>query len=876
MRLENYLILFFFTTFVNAQTIKGTITDSISVVPFVTIILKNSKDSVLQFTTSDQKGSYKIIVKSPLDSLFLEVSGLMYESKTIALKSQKIINGDMVLNVRIEPRITDLKEVIIKKPPPVFQKKDTLEYNPTSFKDGTEKVVEDLLKKLPGIKVEENGEIKYKGKTIKKMLLDGDDLFDANYTIGSKNISVDMIEKVQGIDHYEENSLLKGIKDTDDVAINLVLKKGKSDISGNATLGYGLEERYYGTVSGVLVNKKFKGFGVSSFNNIGQNATPYDFSSDFTSLDKSRNANSNSKSIIEEGNFNSLLDNSIHNQNNTFYTSLNSLNKILKKSTIKFNLCVYNDELNRVNESKSRIFSGNETIDINESNTLQKNPKLYDFNFHFSNKEKDSFHWEYLSKINQNTNTFKDNSRNNLLLQDNKVQSERFSFNQNLNTTYKISENKALVSSLLFSKSKNPQSLITSPGTPIDDLNLRIASNQQSEFQKQILSLNSSYFVTKNKFKYVINTSVFNIENSLNSNLYNSENESLGNEFKNNNKYFIRNFNVNPVAVFNSEKLAVKFSLNAVYNKVKFKDQETTYESKDYFLNPKIIFSHKLNNFSNAIFNYSYNQILPDEDKMFTGIIQSNYRSFVSNEISFAYLKTHSYNLTYNYRNFIKLSQFTVSLIHEFRPNNYFLNTKINQNITAANQFFAKIASKDYGINISGEKYFHPLRTTFQFDSSFNLSLDNNIVNESDFRTIEGKNFTLNFTARKGVIKIFVVENKIFYLNSSFSVENEKLNSNFQMLTNQTKIIYKSKQNITSNLVGNFIAPNLKSNINYYFLDYEIEYTPNNKNLTYSLVGKNLTNNKQFITNSITDFSVNSNSHNLIERYVMFKLTFGF
>ena len=81
---------------------------------------------------------------------------------------------------------------------------------------------------------------------------------------------------------------------------------------------------------------------------------------------------------------------------------------------------------------------------------------------------------------------------------------------------------------------------------------------------------------------------------------------------------------------------------------------------------------------------------------------------------------------------------------------------------------------------------------------------------------------------------------------------------------------------IKSNLVGNFISPNLKSNDNYFFLDYEIEFTPKNKNLTYSLIGKNLTNNKVFTTNSISSFSTNYSSHNLIERYVMFKLTFGF
>jgi hypothetical protein len=869
------LIILCCYSLVTAQTLKGTISDSYGIVPFATVLIKHN-GVISQYTSADENGFYSLILKKDKDSLQLEVSTLAHEPKIINLTDYKPQNNEILLDLKLENRVTVLKEVLISKKPAITQKKDTLEYNPERFKDGSEKVVEDLLKKLPGVKVEDNGEIKYKGKTIKKMLLDGDDLFDTNYTIGSKNINVDMIDKVQGIENYEENSLLKGIKDSEDVAINLVLKKGKTDISGNSTIGYGIEERYNGNVSGVLVNNKIKGFGISSFNNIGQNNTPYDFGSDIISLESIKNSTITSKSLLSEGDFNSILDNNFHRQNNNFYTSFNTLNKVFKKSNLKFNLGYYQDHLTRFNKNNSYITLENDTFEISELNDIKKNPQLYDFNIHFSNKEKESFHWEYLTKLNFNKADFEDLSSNNGIIQNSFVKSENLNLNQSFNSTYKVSENEALVTSFLFSKSKSPQQLITNPPSIIDENNILVARKQNSEFHKDFLSMNISYYRSKNNFKYAIHSRFFNTNNTINSMLFNLENESLGNSFENNTIYRIRNFNVNPILVYNKEKYSLKIGLNAIYNYIKLSEITLNKNEEAYFITPKITAIYRLNEVSNANFSYSFNQVLPDEDKLFSGIIQTNYRGFVSNELSLEYLKTHSYNLNYSYNNFFDLTQFNVNLNHNYRPNNYFYNNIIRENITVSNQFFASIGTKDYNLTISGEKYYHPLRTTFQFNSAFMLSFNSNIINESEIRKIRNETFLINFTARRGFKKILNIENKTSYLGTNFKIENENGKNNFQTLTNQTKITLKSKNYLKNNLIGNLISPNLNSKTKYFFLDYELNYTPNNKKITYSILGKNLTNNKTFTTKSVSDFSSNTSSHNLIERYVMFRLTFGF
>lgn len=872
----NKVILFLLLTIsVKSQTIKGTVTDSIGPVPFANILIKNKDNIVMHFAKSNDKGFYSIQLNENKDLLFLEITTFSHEPKKVELKNYNFKNNIIELDFRLTHRITEIKEVLIVKKSPILTKKDTIEYNPDSFKDGSERVVEDLLKKLPGITVENNGEIKFKGKAIKKMLLDGDDLFDANYTLGSKNINVDMIEKVQGIDHFDENSLLKGIRDSDEVALNLVLKKEKTDFSGNASLGYGINERYYGNLSGVIVNKKIKGFGVTSYNNIGQNNTPYDFDSEIISLENLRNRDVSSKTLINEGNFNSAMDNSFHRINNNFYASLNSLNKAYRNSRLRLNFGLYTDKLERFNLSNSTIFLENNTFQINEMNYLKKSPHLYDFKFQFSNKEKKNFHWEFMGKFNYNAVDFNDFSTNNAISQNNVVKSENFNFKQQLNATYKISENKALISSVIYAKSKSPQSLFINPGTLIDNSNNLIASKQNSEFVKDFFNVNTSYFIIKNKFKYGLHTRFFKTENLLESFLLDDTNQSLGIAFENNTTYIIDNLNINPVVVFNQEKFSVKLGANAIYNKILLKEISISDDKDNYFVTPKVNLVYRFSKKKLTSFEYTFNQILPEEDKVFSGIVQTSYRGFVSNNLSLENLKTHSYNLSYKHNDFFNLTQYSINLSYNYRPNNYFYNTVINQNITVNNLFYANLSNKDYGLSVFGETYIHPIRTTFQLNSNFNLSFNNNIIN-SQTREIRNETLFFNFIARRKFKDYLSFENKISFLNNNAIIENENLKNNFQSLTNQTKLIYKLNQNFNVNVLGNFISPNLKENNRYYFLESEINYTSKNKKITYSLIAKNLTNNKTFQNTSVSDYSINISSHNLIERYIMLKITFGF
>jgi hypothetical protein len=864
--------LFFWSITAFSQTIKGTVSDSIGTVPFANVLIKKLENPgvIFQFTTTNENGFFQLKLKEKPELLLVEFTSLAHEPKTVFLRD--FINKDNIveLNTKLSSRITQLKEVIIEKKIAIQVKEDTVTYNPNSFKDGTEKVVEDLLKKLPGIKVDEKGKISYKGKEIKSMLLDGDDLFDKDYVIGSKNIDVNMIDKVQAIDNYEENSLLKGIKDSDEVALNLVLKKGKTDLSGSVSLGYGYESFFNNSISAVLVNSKIKGFGIINQNNIGENISPFDLDYDFNSKDKS------SKTLLQQGNFNSVLDSKFYRINNSLFATSNLLFKIKKKSSVKINLGFYNDNIKRLNENNSNFRIGEAIFSTNEVNEINKKPIIYDARILLSNKEKEFFHWQYIGKLNYSKGDFFDNSNNNGILQNNTVHTESLFINQNINSTYKINEKTVLLSTIDYNKSNAPQNLNINPGTLIDINNNLFSANQESKYNNQSFHIKSALFSKRDSIKYAVQVEYASNQSQLFSLLKDLQNNTISNDYKNDNDYRINHIAIKPQFLLKYNKFQFRLGLNTIYNIIDFKEFSKNNEviENELITTPIISAIYYLNRKSYFNTSYRYNAILPEEEKLFSGIIQNNYRSFSNNIFSLEFLKTHTYSIGYKYNDFMNVRNISIDLSHNLRPNNYFSSFQINENITINNAFYAPIGTRDYNINLFAESYFHPLRTTYRINSSYTISYDKNTINNSDIRDIKANTLNTIFTLRTKFSDKFILENNFNYMNNSFEVLNTT--SNFQSFNQMSKVVYNPTKEINISAISNFIKPDLSQSIQYLFLESEIGYSPKNKSYSFGLIAKNLTNIKTFETRNISDFSSSVSSHNLIEKYIMFSVRFSY
>lgn len=155
---------------------------------------------------------------------------------------------------------------------PIKVSEDTVEFNAGTYKTQPNAVVEDLLKRLPGVEIGSDGSITANGQTVSKILIDGKEFFSDDPKVASKNLPVNMVEKLQVVNRKSDLARLTGVDDgEDETVINLTVKPGmKNGYFGTAEAGYGTDDRYMASFN---VNKFWNGNQITllgNFNNINQ------------------------------------------------------------------------------------------------------------------------------------------------------------------------------------------------------------------------------------------------------------------------------------------------------------------------------------------------------------------------------------------------------------------------------------------------------------------------------------------------------------------------------------------------------------------------------------------------------------------------------
>lgn len=209
-----------------------------------TVYLERVKDSsVVTYTISDKDGKFKIENSTYDKSLNFYVSYVGYKTyfKTIKINKENIDLGTISM-----PLDNQLGEVLIKSTAPITIKKDTLEFNVKSFKTKKDANVEDLLKQLPGVEVDEDGSIKVNGRPVNKILVNGKPFFGDDPTITTKNLTKDIIEKIQVVDTKTKSEAFTGEEgDKENKTINLTIKEeNNKGVFGRVSAGAGTDERY--------------------------------------------------------------------------------------------------------------------------------------------------------------------------------------------------------------------------------------------------------------------------------------------------------------------------------------------------------------------------------------------------------------------------------------------------------------------------------------------------------------------------------------------------------------------------------------------------------------------------------------------------------
>lgn len=189
--------------------------------------------------------------------------GYSTSHKDVRITDKNVALGDITLD-EASHMLAEAVVTGVKTPVKVMQ--DTVEYNADSYKNQPNAVVEDLLKRLPGVEVDSDGKITANGKEVTKILIDGKEFFSDDPKVASKNLPVSMVDKLQVVDRKSDLSRLTGVDDgEDETVINLTVKPGmKNGWFGTAEAGYGTDDRYKATFN---VNRFWNGNQITFIGN---------------------------------------------------------------------------------------------------------------------------------------------------------------------------------------------------------------------------------------------------------------------------------------------------------------------------------------------------------------------------------------------------------------------------------------------------------------------------------------------------------------------------------------------------------------------------------------------------------------------------------
>lgn len=271
--------------FIMSQTvINGNVVEMLTgkSIPGANVIAKNLNGKLIGFSSSDEKGKFSIKINELTDSLFIHATMLSYKPYTAKTR----VDGTP-FTILMEEGALQLQEVMVKADR-IRENGDTITYNVGSFAQKQDKTIGDVLKRMPGIDVANNGKIQYQGTEINRFYIEGNDLLGGKYGIATNGISHDDIGAVEVMENHQPMQVLRGLSFSDQAAINLKMKnRSKATFLVHGTLAGGWSQQpkgalWHGDVFTMMVTGRYQMITTFKGNNTGINLSDQliDFTSD--------------------------------------------------------------------------------------------------------------------------------------------------------------------------------------------------------------------------------------------------------------------------------------------------------------------------------------------------------------------------------------------------------------------------------------------------------------------------------------------------------------------------------------------------------------------------------------------------------------------
>ena len=910
--MKKFLLLLFVTSISFSQNIKfeGFIQDvGKSPLEMANVMAVNQVTKAMDsYAITNDKGKYSLNLK-PNSNYIIKVSYLGMQSKEISLAT---VATNIVQNITLESGGIELEGVEIVREMPVSIKGDTIVYNADSFKSGTERKLEDVLKKLPGVEVNADGEIEVEGKKVTKLMIEGKDFFDGDTKLGVKNIPADAIDKIQVLRNFNDVSALKGLENGDEnIAMNIKLKSGKKNFwFGDVNAGGGKQNnsnRYVANPKLFYYSPKYSVNLIANYNNIGELPFTvqdyFKFTGGFRGMMKKGgtnfNVSSNDLGI-------SLLRNNRAKEIETEFGATNfsynvtktwSLSgfAIISKTITDTETASQNNRIDEVRNSTGTVINTLNTNQNTQETAHQKsNLGLFKLSSSYKPDAKLQFDYDVLLK---NSKQDEDNNLLSELITTASNGTPPISNSQNI-TTFKEQNPLSLSQNMSLYYTKSDKSVF--------DIEIQHLYQDEDPFYNANLGQNPFPILgLQSQNRYNVNQNRFVKTNKMDAKIdyYYMLTPKSNINFTFGNTYSFQNFNSHIFQIldngttndlndadknndvsysFNDAFLGLhfkfikgKFTFNpgfSFHNYNTFNDQLNTRVSDNFFrILPDVYALYQMKKAETLTYNYAVTNDFTDINRIVSGYTFTNYNSLFRGNRTLENALSQSHSLRYFKYNMFNFENIFANVNYTKRMN----AVKSSADFSGINQVSTAINSNFADETLSGNaSYGRSFARNYK--ASINLGLNwskfNNIQNNV-FRTTES--LTQNYT-----VKLATNYKELPNLEIGYSITtNDYSGTKFLTERPSAKIDYFFLESFS------FVAEyeyyhytNNKKTVNneYDFLSSSLIYqkTKDSK-FEYKISATNLLNTQTLNDDSFTQFATRTSQYTVQPRYIIFGLKYN-
>jgi len=864
--------------------IHGTVKDSTGkAVPFATVNLKNKASNlIVAYTNTANNGTYTLSLPrgQNTDSLVVEIRSMGYKSQV------KRIIGAAPVDFVLQASINQLQAVVVKSSRPVLRVNgDTLNYKVSEFANPQDRTIGEVIKKLPGITVAADGTISYNNKPISTVYIGGDNLLDDKYSIATNTIPQGVVDKVQVIQNDQPIKALQNKVMSDDVALNLSIKKGaKLQMVGQESIGAGLPGNYDVELNAMMFKDKYKAINYLNGNNTG-----YDLTQDLRSHNYNdymqRIDNNVPATVLSLGAVNTpALAENRYLFNQAGILNLNNLVNLKKGVQLRVNAYYLHDTQKQDYSQRTTIFLPGNTVHYTEIQHNQYRPDIFHAEFTL-NVNKDKYYLNNVLLIDYNRSAWNSalNTNGNMLGQS--FRDNALSFSNEFNLIKSLKSNNIIQAYSYFSHTSEPENRVIQPNYN-DTL-----FNHDAPYAQLLQNVNVPTWYTNNYFSFKIPGNVitqsfragFSVQSqTLTSNLgivQNNNGVDLESDSAVNHLDWMKKKVYTELAYdIPGDKLKANLTLPLILQQINYSD--TTYAlnrglTRLYF-NPQFRMKYQvgLENYLNVAYSYR-NQVGTIED-IYQGDILKDYRTLYANSPELTLRQNQQAAAGFNYRKALTLFFFSINAVYSRTSANNIASSIITNNIQERVMLPYPNSTSSWILSSSSSKYSFALRTTFsgrvQWQSNRSVEIQNNML--LPFNTITG---TLSFGADTKVTDQVNFSYKAtgMQIDSHSAVEASAFH--VDQLQQQASVNYNPADILQFKLSGEHYFTRQQGNpdLKYFFADASVKYKISKLKIDAELDAVNFLNVRSYNFFYLSGNTFMSSTYALPGRIILLKLLFN-